>query len=414
MKINSLGLRNFKGIEKMDLDFDGKCVVFFGINGVGKSSILRAINLIYSNIINKVVNSRFKQGINLELNDICYGTSECSIALEISICDKLITYARLMQRQGKSRTHFKAALDQIYDCFLTFLKDDNSNMPIYVNYGVNRGVFDIPLRIVTKHSFDKLCAFEKAIENRIDFRTFFEWFRNQEDYENQVIAHENRKYVDKKIDCVRRAILVMLDDFTNLRIARDPLRMVVRKGKKNLRVDQLSDGEKCTLAMIGDLARRLAIANPSLDNPLLGQGIVLIDEIELHMHPIWQRRIINTLRSVFPNIQFIISTHSPQVLGEIGEDINIFLLKQSNGKVEYTKIGSLVDWDANYILEEFMGTSSLNLDAKGRIARMYELINEKKYDEAQKYVETLEKATDSAHQDVVRAKILISRGLAKK
>ncbi|MBU5477732.1 AAA family ATPase [Eubacterium sp. MSJ-13] len=53
----------------------------------------------------------------------------------------------------------------------------------------------------------------------------------------------------------------------------------------------MSDGEKCTIALFGDLARRMALANPNKDNPLDGEGIVLIDEIELHLHPLWQRRI---------------------------------------------------------------------------------------------------------------------------
>lgn len=78
----------------------------------------------------------------------------------------------------------------------------------------------------------------------------------------------------------------------------------------NLDVLQLSDGEKCTLALFGDIARRLAIANPSLDDPLQGDGVVLIDELELHMHTSWQRKVISMLKKTFPNIQFIITTRS--------------------------------------------------------------------------------------------------------
>ena len=70
----------------------------------------------------------------------------------------------------------------------------------------------------------------------------------------------------------------------------------------NLDVLQLSDGEKCTLALFGDIARRLAIANPSLDDPLQGDGVVLIDELELHMHTSWQRKVISMLKKTFPNI----------------------------------------------------------------------------------------------------------------
>ena len=68
----------------------------------------------------------------------------------------------------------------------------------------------------------------------------------------------------------------------NLRVARKPrLEMKVDKNGVSLNVSQLSDGEKCTMALFGDLARRLTIANPNLDFPLLGEGVVLIDEIRV-------------------------------------------------------------------------------------------------------------------------------------
>lgn len=411
MKIKHIELENFRGINRHTFILDKRSTVFFGVNGVGKSTVLRAINLIYSNIINKIVQNKFKQGINIEIQDIKYGASHSRILVLVSLQDELFSYGRFMTRKDAKRTHSGPELDALYSSFKSnYLFDENDNMPIYVNYSVNRAVIDIPLRITKKHTFDKLSAFEKAIENRIDFRTFFEWFRNREDYENQIKVRQNINYIDSQLECVRKAILIMLDGFSNLRIERDPLRMAIKKGNISLRVEQLSDGEKCTLAMIGDLARRLSIANPKLINPLEGEGVVLIDEIELHMHPKWQRRIINTLRDIFPNIQFLITTHSPQVLGEVGEDINIFKINNENNEFESVKINSLDAWDSNYILEGFMETSSLNLHTKGAIARMYELIAEGKYEEALTFVDELEKKTDSAHEDVVKAKILISRG----
>ena len=412
MKINSLKLENFRGISKQEFIFDNKCTVFFGVNGVGKSTVLRAINLLYSSIINKIVRYRFKQGINIQVEDIKFGAMNCRISSNIMLDnDQEFRYGRYMKRNSKDRTHNKEGLDELFAKFDSlYIDEEDKNMPMYANYSVNRTVIDIPLRIVNRHTFDKLSAFEKAIESKIDFRTFFEWFRNQEDYENQIKARDNNDYVDIQLESVRTAILTMLDGFSHLRIERNPLRMAIKKGDVTLRVEQLSDGEKCTLAMIGDLARRLALANPSLKNPLEGRGIVLIDEIELHMHPTWQRRIIKTLRTTFPNIQFFITTHSPQVLGEIGEEINIYQLSTENNKFECIKINSLDAWDSNYILEGFMETSSLNLDTKGEIARMYELIDEKNYDEAKIFVDKLERKTDSAHEDVVKARILIARG----
>ena len=111
----------------------------------------------------------------------------------------------------------------------------------------------------------------------------------------------------------------------------------------NLDVLQLSDGEKCTLALFGDIARRLAIANPSLDDPLQGDGVVLIDELELHMHTSWQRKVISMLKKTFPNIQFIITTHSPQILGEVDHDL-MFMLYPGTDRIFrwYKQRGCLV------------------------------------------------------------------------
>ena len=119
----------------------------------------------------------------------------------------------------------------------------------------------------------------------------------------------------------------MLDRCANLRVVRKPrLEMKIDKENISLNVSQMSDGEKCTLALLGDLARRLALANPMKENPLLGEGIVLIDEVELHMHPSWQRKVLYTLKETFPNIQFIVTTHSPIILSEADENYNVFFM----------------------------------------------------------------------------------------
>ena len=92
--------------------------------------------------------------------------------------------------------------------------------------------------------------------------------------------------------------------------------MMLEKNGKPLNAEQLSDGEKIYLALIGDLSHRLSLANP-VGDPLLGKGIVLIDEIDLHLHPQWQSEITTALTGTFPNIQFIISTHSPHVINSV-------------------------------------------------------------------------------------------------
>lgn len=276
MKIKSLELENFRGVKHQLLDLNGKTTVIFGINGAGKSTILRAINILFARLIQKIVRGRYKQTMNIENEDIRFGKAKTNIRFKLCL-DKdgdsqEFVYSRSLERKTKRKDHSQQSFEDITNVFdQHFLKDDKVSMPIFVNYGVHRVVLDIPLRIKKGHSFDKIAAFEKAIENKIDFRTFFEWFRNQEDFENEIKGNENISYVDVPLESVRKAIYVMLDGFSELRVKRSPLlRMTISKGNTTLEMNQLSDGEKCTMALIGDMARRLAIANPTLNNPCHG------------------------------------------------------------------------------------------------------------------------------------------------
>ena len=122
---------------------------------------------------------------------------------------------------------------------------------------------------------------------------------------------------NNELAAVRRALSRFLPEFSDWKIRRTPLRMEVKKDGEALSVDQLSDGEKCMIALVGDLARRLVIANPEQEDPLLGNGIVLVDEIELHLHPEWQKSVLPRLLQTFPNVQFVVTTHSPLVLAQL-------------------------------------------------------------------------------------------------
>ena len=422
MKINSLYLKNFKGIEDLSVDIQGKTTILFGINGVGKSTLLRAIDLLYANIITDI--TKKKRLANLEEDDIMFGKSRAEVAAEFVFHDgEYRFYSRSISRSG-GRRHNAKELERLSTHFREcYIKDDyedengnwitvedKKNMPVFVNYGVNRLVLNVPLRSSNKSSFEKMNAFDKAIESKIDFRSLFEWFRNQEDIENQVKVRSDVNYIDKSLRAVKVAMLAMLEGFDDIRIDRNPLTMKVCKDGKNLKINQLSDGEKCTIALFGDLARRLAMANPSLDNPLEGSGVVLIDEVELHMHPSWQRKVICVLKKTFPNIQFIITTHSPQVLGELDNSNTLIVLNRVDNIISAQGIESLIGWDSNVILEELMQTSSSNKAIMDKISYAYELISERKYMEAEKFLDEVDALTKGRAQGISRARMIIAKG----
>ena len=184
--------------------------------------------------------------------------------------------------------------------------------------------------------------------------------------------------------------------------------MEVMKGKQRIRVDQMSDGEKCLFAMVGDLSRRLAIANPTMSNPLNGTGIVLIDEIDLHLHPSWQRNIVSNLRNTFPNCQFIISTHSPQVFGEVdAQSIRILTVDTLHGLMA-TVPDQALGLDTSEILEEHMEASSRNQDIEKKLAKIFHLIDKEKFAAAKKGIAVLQSKLHGDIPELVRAQSLIT------
>lgn len=391
MFVKNIKLENFRGIKSAEIFFDGKSAVLFGENGMGKSTVLDAIDILLFRIIKKVMNpleeSLKYRGI--KRTDVTIGEKKTSLQLNLVMkanVNKEYSYGRYLEVSEWKHRFDGKAFHKIVDDFLfnyvgvilpSALKEEeeffdeeqetemlvlnDENMPIYVNYGVHRYVRSNVLKeLDEKKSYEKFDAFDKKMQTTVDFSMFFNWFRLRQEYENSIKV-EDSSFYDKQLDAVRKAILEVLgDEFETVKMRVNPLNfMAVKKGME-LNLEQLSEGEKCTLALVGDLARRLAIANPSRENPLEGTGIVLLDEVDLHLHPKWQLKIVPLLQEIFPNIQFIFTTHSPKVLGELDDTISIFELKEMDGEIEVIKRPSMQGWDTNHILKEFMDTPNLS------------------------------------------------------
>jgi predicted ATP-binding protein involved in virulence len=213
---------------------------------------------------------------------------------------------------------------------------------------------------------------------------------------------------DTQLSAVRKSLEKVLPNFTDFSVRRNPLRMEVIKEGKKLIINQLSDGEKCLIALVGDLARRMVIANPTRNNPLEGNGIVLIDEIDLHLHPKWQRNIIPRLTKVFPNCQFIISTHSPHVINHVQPE-NIFLLDQTPEGIVASHPSKSYGNNANRILEDLMGLeTTLPDDIFKELRDIYHCIGQNLLVEAKEKVTALKRKIGT-DPEIVKAEILIAR-----
>jgi predicted ATP-binding protein involved in virulence len=227
-----------------------------------------------------------------------------------------------------------------------------------------------------------------------DYTAVCQWFYVRENAELRERAKtKNTEFEYPDLKSIRRAIKSTIEGVEKIYFDESaPPRFMVEINRNNtvtnLALDQLSDGYRNLLAVIIDFARRLAVANPYLKNPLESPGILLIDEIELHLHPKWQQTVIPSLRKTFPNTQIIVTTHSPQVLTTV-DCRNIRILKDN--KV-YCVTESTKGAEAKRMLENIFETESRPPDSEigKKIKTIYDLINEDKLDNAQKEIDRLE------------------------
>lgn len=446
MKVKRLELKGFRGFDEIVLDFDTspqRPTVFIGFNGVGKSSVLDSLVILLSWFIKRIEfdpdskkplqsetehrslpESQFAYGYPFEdIKNNCDNASgkilidyqSEEIQWTISTVFQLHNYVEdtntnhTINMSSEEVEELNILTKKIRDATR---KNSYESLPIIIYYSVNRSSSQIPLISQDIVSTTAIDAYKNALDRKsIDSKEFFQWYRNTEDLENERIR-DDANYKDKQLVAVRNAIHSLIPEFNNLRVRRSPLRMTVNKtiGDKveELSIDQLSDGEKCLLAMVGDIARRLAIANPSLDDPLQGEGIVLIDEIELHLDPQWQHKIIPRLTETFPNCQFIVTTHSPQVLSHVQPE-NIYILQSTPDGIIASNPESSYGRDSNQILEDYMGTPERPQDIKDKILELFRLIDRNDFAGAKQLCQSIGSEIGFDEPELLRAGVVIKR-----
>ena len=395
MKIHSFELVNFRGIERMSLEFSAQTTALVGVNGVGKSSVLDALAISLSNLTARITGQPTKAR-SMSMDDIRIGAdfARLSTTAEIVFSPPTFWAVALNRKAGKhdpersSDLHDLKKHTDLLDFNIEFceLVEQKIDLPLTVYYDVHRAVLDVPLRVREKPTASARAAYSDALgHGGTDFKAFFIWFRTREDAENEVIR-DNPSHRDRDLSAVRHAI-EQFTQFTDLRIRRKPaLRMTVKKAGTELNVLQLSDGERCMLALVGDLARRLSLLNTKREDPLQGEGVVLIDEIDLHLHPRWQRTVVASLERTFPNCQFIITTHSPQVIGELAAD-SVMLLKDGSLQGHAARALGL---SSGEVLEELMEGTARNVDVDNELNRIRALLDKDNISNAKEHLAALQ------------------------
>jgi predicted ATP-binding protein involved in virulence len=394
MQLKSLQLNQVRGFEQGKLEFNPGMNLIVGINGAGKSTVLDVLCILGSQILPKLTQSR-SQRLNFQTEDIMYERGALTAQLMFEIAQANFTYLAHKPREmvlinkeneGEVRnqtTELTARydLDPSSPSILNMIKEQ-SQQPLMVYYSPIRSILDEGKPKQEKAGGKYSLAYTDAlIPHRLNLNEFALWWLAQDELSKE------KPELSRLIDQLRNVVTRFLVTCTDIHPIKDPVpTIILHKNGFTLDMRQLSDGERSLLSLVLDLARRLAIANPDLVDPLKeGQAVILIDELDIHLHPGWQRDVVQKLTNTFPKCQFIATTHSPQIVGEVTPD-NIIILEA--GKPPYRPDQSL-GMDSNWILEILMGTPERKKEYAEKLEYISQLINSHKYIEAQTEIDYL-------------------------
>ena len=343
MKLKSVQVENFRAIEKLRLHLDPQLTVLHGDNAHGKTSVLAAIALGLGAV---PVLLPDVSGIGFSKKD---GREEGGAKVSLTTIDgisweRTAGLARKTERlSGRNESeeplrHPLRDLKKWLESKALGSLGTQADLPILAFYDTERAVPDMTKwrGRIPKSAPSRYAALAGALSARTSFRELFEWFYSEENEElREQRERRDHDYRLKELSAVRTAISSMIKGVAAPHVELRPLRFVVSErldgeapAKRTL--DQLSGGYQAVLALAADLAWRMAQGNPHRHKPLESEAISLIDEIELHLHPSWQQRILGDLMRTFPNTQFIVSTHSPQILTTVRPHQIVELCRENN------------------------------------------------------------------------------------
>lgn len=434
MYIKNLKLMNFRCFEELDIGFTKQATVLIGINGAGKSSILDAISIalgsflsgcdVYAGSLHKsdVRFKTYKQSMydNLE-NSISNREAQypVKVCAEMQTADKnVITWERTLNSERGRTTVGGARPIMAYAEQLSQCVRDNQAvvMPVIAYYGTGR--LWLPKRSKRNAAIarvpSRLRGYVDALDAASNEKLMMEWF-----HRNALLNYKMARNSQNGLPTYHAVKKAMANfyaemdeniDFADIDYDFDVYDIEITINWKNgdktsLPLRYLSDGIKTMLSMVADIAYRMATLNPQLGGNVIEEtdGVVLIDEIDMHLHPAWQKRILQNLTTTFPKVQFIVSTHAPAVLANTPSENVQFI---DHGEV-FTSPAPTYGRDSTSILRDVMGTEIRPSDILQKKEKFYTEIQNGNFENAECILSDLRNALGDSDTEYINMKITL-------
>jgi predicted ATP-binding protein involved in virulence len=408
MRIDRLTLQNFRGFSSLELDLHPRCTVLAGVNGSGKSSVLDALAVAVGSwflgfndgsprsiLPAEIRRERFDHKGHVDLEPRFPVRVEARGQVSSG---STLTWAReLRSAEGKTTYGEAGALRAAAEAVQEAVqRGEGVDLPVLAYYGTGRlWVQKRASQVKELGLSSRTLGYQDCLDPESNHKLFEAWMKlhtqalvqrlsgtlpessraeaGDEDVHLEAVARTAARCVEGG----RRFYFDLRNDELRLHFEDDSVQSFAL----------LSDGYRNLVALAADVAWRAVRLNPHRGDeaPAEATGVVLIDEVELHLHPAWQRTVLKRLQDAFPRLQFVVTTHSPQVLASVEAECVRFL--DAAGKVHRVAVAEGLD--TNTVLRDLMGVPERPPEFAQRLATVASLIEEHHLGEARSQLDEL-------------------------
>jgi len=402
MRVEKLELQNFRAYERFTAELHPELTLFVGENGAGKSALLEAISVGVGSIL---LGSPVSSPRSIHDDEVRRAVVEHNGGLPtlerrypvVVTChgvfdDQPLQWTRELRKKGGKTTWGGAS--QLRDRAAMLFEGETRaprTLPVIAFYSAFRMQQKRASELKAQGLGSRLNAYVDCLDPSSDYKLLSAWMRDLEQARLQRIAGGADAVLEGTVlDAVEAAVTQCVPRASGLTYDLRYRELHLKFGDgRYLPFRMLSDGYRQFVGMVADIAWRTAQLNPHLgkDAPKETSGVVLIDEIDLHLHPAWQRQALADLRCAFPRVQFVVTTHSPQVVSTANKDWMRLLQPDATKAVS---VGFVEGRDSNALLEDVFGVASRPEWAEQALSRIAEAIEAAELDDARERVAELE------------------------